>query len=699
MTIEELRTGLADDESIARQPFIFLKELAQVFNSGDENLCRDLVLHALEHREAFGELDQILEGLVRELGLFPYIDEKSLSLTDSIAYEYHRPLNYDEPIVFHREQALIYRRLLDGDNIILSAPTSFGKSKVIDAIISSGKYENIVVIVPTLALIDETRRRLARFSRHYKIVTQVSQVPEKQNIFIFTAERANVYEQFPHIDFFVIDEFYKIGALTEDRKRTVALNQAFYKLAKGGAQFYLLGPCVKEIPDGFEQRFECRFYRTRFATVASEEKRISVSGDNEMAALCELVESLKGEPTLIFCKSPPRVNEVCNALLMAGVTGESKSLESAAKWMQDNFHNEWILPNAFRRGIGLHHGKLPRSLAQFIVRAFNSDRLNVLACTSTLIEGVNTKAKNVIILDNKIAKEKFDFFTFNNIKGRSGRMFHHFVGRVFLFHDPPTEDLPFVDFPIFTQNSDTPDSMLVHIANEDLSAESKTRLEPFMQQTDLPIELLKKHSNIEPTDLLSLAKRLQMATPKEKTLLSWTSPNGAGLRFVCELAWEHLVKHGHAGVRSGAQLARNVWNLKFTPDIRRRILAELQPSQWAAKTVDDAVERVLEFDRTWASFELPRILRAFSDVRHHVLGGAGDYSYFASQLENLFRKPFQVALEEFGVPLQVSDKIAPVMLGLTSIDAVIEMIRKMPTDQFGLDAFEQELLKDCQTAL
>lgn len=544
MKTEELRQRLSDDRFIADQPFVLLKELSNLFNSGEEDVCRNLVLHALEHRDAFGELERILEGLLRELGLFPYVDEKALSLTDSIAYEFHRPLNYDEPIVFHREQALIYRRLLAGDNIILSAPTSFGKSKVIDAIISSGKFRNIVVIVPTLALIDETRRRLSRFSDRYKVVTQVSQFPAKENIFIFTAERANVYEHFPHIDFFVIDEFYKIGALTEDRKRTVALNQAFYKLSKGGTQFYLLGPCVSHIPDGFEKRFDCRFYRTTFATVAAEEIRVPASGD-DLAALCKLVHDLKGEPTLIFCKSPARVNEVCKALLAADVSDESEGLEAATIWMQKNFHPDWILPNAFKQGIGLHHGKLPRSLAQFVVRAFNSDRLKVLACTSTLIEGVNTKAKNVIIFDNKIAKEKFDFFTFNNIKGRSGRMFHHFVGRVFLFHEPPTDPLPFVDFPMFTQTGDAPKSILVHLESDDLSAKSKERLEPILKQNDLPLELLKRHSSIEPGDLLGLAQRLKKASPQERDLLSWTNyPKGPQFGLVCQLAWEYFIQRG-----------------------------------------------------------------------------------------------------------------------------------------------------------
>lgn len=706
MTFDELKSQLAASETIARQPFVLLKEMSRLFNSRSEgnsrseDLCRDAVFRALEHRKAFGGFQPILDGLVRELGLFPYIDEAPLSLMDTIAYEYHRPLNFGEPMVFHREQAEVYRRLLDGDNIILSAPTSFGKSKVIDAIIASGRYKNIVVVVPTIALIDETRRRLARFSPEFKVVTQVSQSPGDKNIFVFTAERANVYAEFPHVDFFVIDEFYKIGAVAADQKRTVALNHAFYKLSKGGAQFYLLGPCVRQIPEGLEERFRCRFFPTTYATVASDIIRVK-SSETDLRTLCELVAKLRGEPTLIFCKSPKSTNEVAKALLDAGVTEETHDGDSAAVWMEQHFHPEWILPRSMKHGIGIHHGRLPRSLGQYVVRAFNDARIGVLICTSTLIEGVNTKAKNVIIFDNTIAKAKLDFFTFNNIKGRSGRMFEHFVGRVFLFHEPPDEELPFVDFPVFTQSPSMPDSILVQLDDGDLSPESRTRLEPFTQQTDLPMELLKIHSSIEPDSLLDLAKHLKTANAREKALLAWTGyPTWESLKAVCVLAWKHLIgARSRAGVFSGPQLALKISKFRQTPDIRRRILDELVPGQYAAGTVDEAVERVLEFERTWATFELPRVLRAFSDIRRHVLGGSGDYSFFAGQLENLFRPPFQVALEEFGVPLQVSDKLTRTLRGMDSIDEALAAVKALRVDSLDLDPFEQELVKECQFAL
>jgi RAD3-like DEAD/DEAH box helicase/helicase-like protein len=701
MNIQEVRDILNRGAAIHNEGFNILQCIADLLNSGREPLAREMILRALEHRKEFADTELILDALVRETGLFPYANEENLSLADSIAYEYHRPSNMEEPLVFHREQAEVYRRLLDGESVILSAPTSFGKSRIIDAVIASGRFNNIAVIVPTIALIDETRRRLSTFSGSFKLITQVSQLPGSKNIFVFTAERANAYEDFPSLDFIVLDEFYKIGALSEDKQRTVALNQAFYKLVKGGAQFYMLGPCVKRIPRGFEERYRCVFYLTQFATVVSEEIPVPETAD-DVATLVGLCKGLN-EPTLIFCKSPKRVNEVARALVEAGV-GFHSGLSSAADWIAENFHPDWILREALRSGIGLHHGRLPRSLGQFVVRAFNDEKLRFLICTSTLIEGVNTKAKNVIILDNVIAREKYDYFTFNNIKGRSGRMFEHFIGRVFLFHSPPQEELPFVDFPLFTQGTDTPESILVQMDESDLNKDSKARVERFKHQDLLPLEILKRHSILEPDALLDLANAISQFPPSSARTLAWRGfPEYKQLEFCCELVWEHFVERPHASVFSGKQLALKTNRLRSSPDVKRRILDELTPGPYAAANADEAVERVLEFDRTWASFEFPRLFKALEDVQRFVLTKRaiqpGDYGRFINQVENLFRRPFQVPLEEYGLPLQLTDKIANRLREVGSIDEALERIKTLPSARLGLDEFERNLLEECKPYL
>lgn len=88
-------------------------------------------------------------------------------------------------------------------------------------------YRNIVIVVPTLALLDETRRRLTQYSDQYKIITHSTQNPAERNIFVHTQERVVDNEHIQNADFFVIDEFYKLDPV-EDSERAQTLNLAFH---------------------------------------------------------------------------------------------------------------------------------------------------------------------------------------------------------------------------------------------------------------------------------------------------------------------------------------------------------------------------------------------------------------------------------------------------------------------------------------
>jgi hypothetical protein len=219
MNVADLRRVLRSPEEIPQQAFSLVREIARLNVDPDQaETAHEMILRALEHRQHFGPSEAVVSALARAVGLFPYLNPENLSLRDSIAYEFHRPPAMGEDFVFHREQAEVYRRLMAGESVILSAPTSFGKSRIIDALIAADRFANLVILVPTLALIDETRRRLASYSDRYKIVTHLTQKPGSRTIFVFTAERAVSYEAFERIEFFVIDEFYKIDAVEEEKE-------------------------------------------------------------------------------------------------------------------------------------------------------------------------------------------------------------------------------------------------------------------------------------------------------------------------------------------------------------------------------------------------------------------------------------------------------------------------------------------------
>jgi hypothetical protein len=705
MNTTELRAAIDSLESDPDKTFAILKQIGIYLADPQTAIAgQELLLRALEKKASFGHAADLLNALVRSAGLFPYLDPEALSLRDAIAFEYHRPENMTEDFVFHREQAHVFRRLMNGDNVILSAPTSFGKSKIIDAVIASGKHQNIAVVVPTLALIDETRRRLSIFRDRYKVITHVTQEPGSRNIFVFTAERTVAYDRFPPVTFFVVDEFYKIDTEGADSTRAVALNQAFYKLRRMGAQFYLLGPSIQSVPDGLQEAYRCYFYPTRYATVASEQIRVGGTG-SEIQRLVRLCSDLS-EPTLIFCRSPARVNEVAAALVGAGLGAQAEGVDAAADWAANEYHPDWIFGRAIRAGVGIHHGRLPRSLAQYVVRCFNELRLRFLVCTSTLIEGVNTKAKNVIIFDNKIAQIPIDFFTFNNIQGRSGRMFEHFVGHVYLFNEPPTAQLPFVDFPLFTQSELTPESLLIQLDSDDLAPASKERLRSYSEQALLPLEVIRANASIEPDAQLRLAKEIEVRADELNWFLAWTqAPTGPQLAAVCDLIWKHFVAAARSkgGVFSARQLAFKVWQMQRTPDVAARVLQELRPGQFAAKTPDEAVERVLEFERTWASFELPRYLMAVSRIQAAVFGRAGlpigDYAPFASRIECLFKTPVIAALDEYGIPIQLAEKLQRHLRSAENLDAALEDLRVIDPQRLNIHPFEREVLEDALQSL
>lgn len=701
LNLLEINNLLRQNAINPQNAFSVIKSIANNLNQKNEVYLQEVILRVIEQREMFGNYQSIINDFAREIGLFPYLDPAELNLADKIAYEFHRPDGVEQDnIVFHRAQARVYFELLDGKNVILSAPTSFGKSLVIDTIIATERFKNIAIVLPTIALIDETRKRLSRFRDRYKIITHSTQSVSDRNIFVLTQERVMEIVNEVDIDFFVIDEFYKIQPTPQDQERSIILNQAFYKLLKKGGQFYLLGPNIENINSKvFPENVEINFIKTDYKTVITEKIKVAVPTTDE-DALLNLCAELT-EPTLIYCKSPKSANKVAKLLFDSGKFKTNQNNESAIEWLEEEYHPLWFLPKALKYGIGIHHGKIPRAISQFAVKAFNEDKLQFLVCTSTLIEGVNTKAKNVIIYDNKVANAKFDFFTFNNICGRSGRMFQHFIGRVFLFHEPPTEELPLVDFPLFSQTDEVPEKLLMQMDNDDLSQKSKDRIQTLSNNGILSIKTIKANSNIEPQSQIDLAAFLKSNLRGYHYLLKWNRfPTYDQLKFACELIWKFLIDGGRVGgISSGSQLAFKINNLRTVGNIKDLIANEIDEDGEPEK-VNEAIENILEFVRFWAQYNFPKYMMALNRIQKELYEEidfqTGDYSYFSSQIECLFTDPLFVALDEYGIPIQTSNKIKDKLDTNGNLDDLLEQIRELPIESLEVTQFEKELLTDAK---
>jgi hypothetical protein len=703
LTFAEARSILTEEQLSGDSVFEILAAIGRHGSSESRDEARDLLIRVLDRQEEVpsGQID-LLQGLIRIHGLFPYMENvDELPIQDQLAYEAHRP--YPEihgDVVLHAEQAMVYERLLEGENVVLSAPTSFGKSLVIDAVLAARNFRNVAIVVPTLALMDETRRRLSRLSSDYKIITHGTQVPGDRNLYVMTQERLLDMGDLPQFEFFAIDEFYKLDPAHSD-ERSNRLNLLLRRLLEMDAQFYLLGPNITELASGAADRLRATFIGTGFTTVATDVERISATEAELPDALAAVLREV-GSGTLIYCRSPKRSREVARWLIERGIHG-GNNLDSAADWIGDTYHPDWIVGEALRQGIGIHHGSIPRALGHHIVRLFNEGRLPYLIVTSTLIEGVNTTARNVVVLDNKVGNKKYDYFTYSNIRGRSGRMFQHFLGRVVVFNPEPRRSDLVVDVPVLSQPSDTSLEILIQLPPDELTPENAERLKPILEQSIVSVETVRKNAGLSPIRQLDAAQQMAEAPSRWSESLSWRGafPSTSQMRDLAELLF--ALTRGGSAVKTAAQLGARV-NILRRQRGNVRALAEDQIESRGVMP-DIAVEDALDFQRNWAQFRIPAALTALGNLADDVLSKAGrphsDTRVFAGALENLFLPPYVTVLEEYGLPTQVGLKLEPILRlqDASGLDDVLSTLRRIDASGHDLTPFEREMLDDTQAGL
>lgn len=709
MDTQDLRAKLRADFSPEEggQILSAISRLVNARSTHDEG--RELVIRCLDRRELFPDgLTLVLDGLVRSVGLLPYVAESpAATLEDQLLLEAHRMPIVGEKRVFHTLQLQIYRELIAGRNVVLSATTSVGKSAIVDAVIATEKHHHLAIIVPTIALIDETRRRLvAQFGGQYDVVTHPTQVtsPERKTIFILTQERALTRKDLDLVTFFVIDEFYKLDLRgDDDDERSVDLNLCFHKLASIGAQFYLIGPHVDGVV-GLASSYEYLFVPSLFSTVALDivQFRLPRHGGQREEKLVELCTELTS-PTIVYCQSPRSAQDAATALLDSAIFPVVRELDSAVEWLTFEYPSDWIVTTALKHGIGIHHGNIPRALQQYVLRAFESGILKLLVCTSTMIEGVNTVAENVILFDKRLNNTSLDHFTFRNIAGRAGRMRRYFVGKVFILEEQPAPDRFTVEIAVGTQGPNAPISLLLDLEDEDLTEVSRDRVKEVREASPLSPETLRLNRHV-PIDRQEAIYRLITGDLYlYHDMLAWTAmPQPAQLLGVCDIVFDYLdtnVLKGY-GIFSGNALRASIARVQMSPRYRE-VVDNFVAHRRADTTISDGVELALRFMRKYVSYTFPRHLMAISHIQADIFGKVGlepgNYGLYAGMCENLFLPAGLYALDEYGIAPETARKLGPG--DFKTLDAALGYIAGIDLQKTQLLGFERDMIEDMRATL
>ncbi len=678
--------------------------------NGSEDECesaRLLLIRALDNWAVIPqEHHSLWIDLIEAAGFYPYLaKEHQIPLMSSTAQiirsEYHLSKGFDG-VYFHEEQKIAADLLASGKNLIVSAPTSFGKSLLIHEVVASGRFNNIVIIQPTLALIDETRKKILEYAADYKIISRTTQSrSDGKNIFLFTAERVMEYQNFPEaIDFFVIDEFYKLSYSRND-ERVDALNNAAYKLLNIGApQFYLLGPNIDNVSEEFLSRYNAVFMKTKYSLVDSESvdhfSKVYANDEEREQELFQLLsKAFKNDgQTIIYCSSPFRARKLATAYMMYLQSGEDVHAEDVpvCKWMEEYIHPDWSLIECIRHGIGVHDASLPRHISTTIIDLFNEGKIKWLFCTSTIIEGVNTTARDVVYFDNKKGNGEVDFFDYSNIKGRAGRMMVHYVGNIYNFCKPPeikeiSVDIPFVD------QTNISDELLINLDKSDVK---ETTSDQYRKLERIPPALRKAiaKNGLSVQGQLEILDQLYagLRDNNKRPLIIWhgASPSYDQIAYIFELCWPKFRRKNDGFVLSHKQLAYflSIYTQGGVKNMVTKLVTEGKP-------VDRAIKDVLGFQRYWIEYTIPKWISVVNELQALASSEQGmlpgNYSVYIKKVENDFVSENIAHLIEMGVPRSALDKLQPVLRNVGE-DDISRFISQNPNSTNSLLPYEKAKL-------
>lgn len=636
------------------------EECAQInalIENSNKAEARSMVINLLDKLRRDGnEYTPLINHVIREVGLFPYIDPKTALWEDQVVVEAFKANVGDEtPVTLHSAQSHVLKRLLLGDNIAVSAPTSFGKSFIVDAFIAIRQPENVVMIVPTIALADETRRRIEhKFSHKYKIITTTDATITERNIFIFPQERSFAYlDKLEKIDMLIVDEFYKASSMFDD-DRSSSLLSAIIELGRISRQKYYLAPNIHKIADNvFTQGMQ--FMRlTDFKTVITKaakiyEKRRSDENVDEFKKN-NLVNILQNNTakTLVYAGSYNNINKVSTILADNLPYKETSLLRDFNDWLKVNYGDSFSLCQLSERGIGIHNGKMHRSLSQIQVKLFEcTEGLDTIISTSSIIEGVNTQAEQVIVWSNKKGLHKFDYFTYRNIIGRAGRMFKYFVGKVYLLEEPPVQEnttltIDFPDEVAESLDSEDPGIEINQEQNNHIKEYEEFMMNALGAENFRQIRKLSIFKSCDPRILKSLIEKLK-ANP------NW--PRGyAALAATNTYNWREPVLDvvSLLGDNMARLIKIAIWKM---PDNWTRSIAEVY-----SELSDISYEDLFSAER-YLSYNLCSTLSVINILKKSFDPTSPDISLFIGRAANAFLPKLVYQLEEYGLPRMISRKI------------------------------------------
>lgn len=426
-----------------------------LINSSDENVQKLGYSIIVEYCNRFNDYSPLYDISIN-MGLYPiakyiynsiYNKETCgnlfLELNDSFMKLYEKNGSY-----LTYEQKRLYDNFIENvdSNLVVVAPTSYGKTELIISLIQENVDKNICVITPTKSLLSQTKRRIAnaRIDGVTKIITHPEMYTgkEKNLIAVLTQERLlRLLEKSQSLkfDYVVIDEAHDL--LNKD-DREILLASVLIMLVKRNPKIVLkfLTPFLKD-PRNLEVKLIDQPYKEFYVKEYIKSEKFYIYDYQKGNGTLELydqymdqfykldsgvnldelyfVENKKSKKNIVYLNKPKDIEDFAKRLSNIRNDVESPKIYKACKAIAEYVHPQYNLLQCLKKGIIYHHGSIPDFIRIYIERLYSEiDEIEFVVTSSTLLEGVNLPAERMFILDKKKGLRKLTSSNFKNLIGR-----------------------------------------------------------------------------------------------------------------------------------------------------------------------------------------------------------------------------------------------------------------------------------------
>ena len=435
-----------------------------------------------------------LNDIITTLDIYPLLYDKNFREDNKVFFnifdEITIRIREKNNKILNDTQYYVRNKILQKKNIVFSAPTSFGKSSlVIDSInelFLRNEIKKVLFILPTKALINEYRRKIIKTVSDVNIIEN-PHVTMKYNkvIYLFTPERFLVFYENNkdiEIDYVVNDEAQTLININKKKcvNRTILLAKVLSVISNKKIPIIFLMPYIVNPYDSFIFKYVnfendeviqvsnniltfvsnnyymldvdengdlFRYDFSKDAGIENANKKFIGTIDKKFNKndIFEwgniVVDNLEkiidiDKKFIIYSTNKGEIKAIANKIISNNklkITQISYRMQALINYIEKNIGSEFEYIDFLKNGIAVHFSEIDTYIKRQVEIIFNEeDDLKGIVCTSTLLQGVNLNAQNLIMIYGKkfstIGNVDIDY---RNLIGRSARLGINIQGNIF----------------------------------------------------------------------------------------------------------------------------------------------------------------------------------------------------------------------------------------------------------------------------